>query len=159
MRRIILCGVALAGLAGASAAAANTCLKPADDAAFGVAALKSELMVVALSCEAQDRYNAFVSRYRNELQSNERSMQAYFVRAYGRNGEEEHDNYITSLANAQSIDQIHQGPGFCKQATALFDEVLGLPNGVDIAGFAATKTLVQPLELEDCPPDARTARR
>ena len=51
-------------LSAAGIAAAKPCAKPADVTAFDVAGLKSKLMVTALTCNQQDRYNDFVQRFR-----------------------------------------------------------------------------------------------
>ena len=71
-------------------------------AAFDVTALKSQLMVTALSCHAQERYNEFVTRYRNDLVKEERALDSYFGRTSSRSARQDHDDYITNLANAQS---------------------------------------------------------
>src|SRR6202035_1355051 len=64
----------LAGaLLSAGIAAAKPCAKPADVTAFDVAGLKSKLMVTALTCNQQDRYNDFVQRFRSELVAHERA--------------------------------------------------------------------------------------
>ncbi|MEE8659694.1 hypothetical protein [Sorlinia euscelidii] len=45
--------------------------------------LKSELMVTALSCSAQDRYNAFVTKFRPKLAEEEGRLDRYFRSNYG----------------------------------------------------------------------------
>ena len=68
--------------------------------AFDIAGLKSKLMVTALTCNQQDRYNEFVLRFRGDLMAQERALQAYFARKFGGGrAQHEHDDYITSLAN------------------------------------------------------------
>lgn len=145
-------------LATASIAVAEPCARPADLAAFGVAGLKTHLMVVALSCSQQDRYNDFVHRFQGELVSHERALHAYFARAFGGRGQAMHDDYITSLANTQSQSGIHQGTLFCRQNVGMFDEVMALPKGKPLATYAAGKSLDQPFELVACPTDVRTAQ-
>jgi hypothetical protein len=132
------------------AAVAQLCVRPVDQAAFDVAGLKSQLMVTALTCDERDKYNSFVMRFRAELMGQERALQSYFGRAFGNRGVHEHDDYITSLANAQSQAGLHDGTLFCRRNAGLLDEVLSLPGGATLAGYAATKGMVQPVSLAAC---------
>jgi hypothetical protein len=147
----------------AGAANADQCARPVDKTAFDVAGLKSQLMVTAIACQAEEKYNAFVARFRTDLQSHERALNGYFSRAYGRNAERQHDDYITSLANAQSETGIKAGTLFCQQNLAMFDEVLALKDGTALPTYAAGKSLTQPIMLTNCSVTAakptRTAKR
>ena len=118
---------------------------------LSIAGLKSQLMVTALTCGRQDRYNDFVHRFQKDLMAQEHALHAYFARAFGSRGQQQHDDYITSLANAQSQSGIRQGTLFCQQNVGLFDEVMALPKGADLAGYASGKTITQPIELVSCP--------
>ncbi len=158
--RLMFAGLLTAGLLTAGAAGAQQCAKPADKLAFQIAALKSQLMVTALTCSQQDRYNDFVHRYQSDLMTHERALHAYFQRANGRRAQQEHDDYITGLANAQSQNGIKQGTLFCKMNVGVFDEVMALQKGSDLATYAASKTLPQPIEVTTCPePAARPTRQ
>jgi hypothetical protein len=156
--RVRLSVLLTGGLLSAGIAAAQPCVKPADTVAFDVASLKSKLMVTALTCNQQDRYNDFVQRFRGELVTHEHALQAYFVRAFHGRSQREHDDYITSLANTQSHDGIRQGTLFCSQNVGIFTEVLSLAKGSDLPGYAASKRLPQPMEMVACPPPTRTAQ-
>ncbi len=138
-------------------AAAEPCARPADLAAIGVAGLKSHLMVVALTCSQQDRYNEFVHRFQGELVSHERALHGYFARAYGGRAQSMHDDYITSLANTQSQSGIHQGTLFCRQNVGMFDEVMALSKG-GLASYAAAKPADQPFVVTGCSAEVRTAQ-
>ena len=141
----------LAGSALAPAAWAGACARPAEMRAFQVAGLKSELMVVAISCQAQDRYNGFISRYKRDLQTDERALHGYFARTAGRSAQRAHDDYITNLANAESQDGLHQGTLFCQQHLVMFDEVMALKDAHELSSYAQSKALPQPIELSECP--------
>ncbi len=146
----------LASLVVTTVASAEPCARATEKAAFNVAGLKSELMVTAITCQAQEKYNSFVARFQRELVSQERALSGYFARTAGRHANQEHDDYITSLANSESQDGIKQGTLFCDQHLSLFDEVLALKDGKDLSTYAAGKELAQPIVLEDCPlPPAR----
>jgi hypothetical protein len=142
----------------AGLAAAEPCAKPADVTAFDVAALKSKLMVTALTCNQQDRYNDFVQRFRRELVAHERALHAYFARAFGGRAQREQDDYITSLANTQSQIGIRQGTLFCQQNAGIFTEVLAIAKGSELPGYAAAKQVPQPITVTACPPPIQTAQ-
>ena len=149
--RMRFTGLLLAGLlVGQNAMAAEPCARPADRAAFDMEGLKSELMVTALSCNAQERYNAFITRYRSDLGVQEKALTAYFTRAYGRGGQKAHDDYITQLANVQSGDGLKAGTLFCARNVAMFDEVQALKGGSEIPDYVAGKDITQPEDLASC---------
>ncbi len=129
---------------------ASSCATPQDLAALKVASLKSELMVTALTCQDQAHYNKFMAKFQPDLVAHEKNLQAYFKRAYGRAGEKQHDDYITSLANAQSNAGIAQGTALCQGNESMFDEVMALPTGADLPDYAAGKNLAQPLVAVSC---------
>ncbi len=157
--RIMFSGLLAAGLLCIQIASAQQCAKPADVSAFDIAGLKSKLMVTALTCAQQDRYNEFVQRFRSDLMTQERALHAYFARAFGGGRAlREHDDYITSLANTQSQSGIKQGTLFCQQNVGIFTEVMALQKGADLASYAASKTLAQPIEVVACPVATRTAQ-
>lgn len=151
MGRYLLSLIALAAFVAQPAAAqmAKECASPTDQAAFEVEALKSELMVLTMSCQRDNDYNAFVRRYQTELRSNEAEISSYFKKAYGRRAQQEHDAYMTALANAQSDLGTKLGSDFCPRNTALFGEVMALPSGNELPEYVAAKDLV-PASLGAC---------
>lgn len=157
--RVLLSGLVAVGLLAGPVANAEPCAKPADKVALDIAGLKSQLMVTALSCEVRDKYNSFVTRYQRDLMVQEHVLVAYFNRIAGRHGQQDHDDYITSLANAQSEMGVHQGTLFCQHNVGLFDEVLALPKDADLASFAASKQLTQPVAVVVCQTPAAPAIR
>ncbi len=157
MRRMFH-GLLAAGLLVSPYAQAAQCASPADQTVFDLAALKSELMVLATGCKgSDDAYNAFVNRYKPQLGANDHALAAYFKRAYGRNAQREQDAYVTNLANSQSQHGVHQGSDFCPRMSAIFREVMTLPAGNDLPEYAAGKDLI-PDELGACAPAPTPAR-
>ncbi|MBN9510986.1 MAG: hypothetical protein J0I21_17995 [Alphaproteobacteria bacterium] len=148
--RPLISAVAAAALFSGTAFA-QPCMRPAEKAAFDVAGLKSELMVVAIACQLRDKYNGFVGRYRSALVAQERALNGYFSRTSGHRAQQEHDVYITNLANSQSQDGIREGTLFCTQHLSMFDEVMALKSDHELAGYAQTKGLTQPIALIECP--------
>ena len=133
-----------------SALAATQCgMSPAREA-FDVQGLKSELMVTALSCGEQDRYNAFVAKFKPALNNEEDALRRYFETSYGRSAQREHDDYITQLANVQSERGLAAGTSFCLQRVSMFDEVQALDNPADLGGYAEAKDIVQPATYDTC---------
>lgn len=147
-----LAGLALFAAAALSAGTslAQQCVHPPEQAAFHAEGLKSQLMITALTCDVREKYNAFILRFRPDLTRHERTLLGYFNRSFGGRGQQRHDDYITSLANMQSQAGLRDGTLFCQRNAGLFDEVLALPKGADLAVYAAAKRLVQPIELNSC---------
>jgi hypothetical protein len=138
---------------------ADVCTKPVEHTAFNVTGLKSQLMVTAISCQASDKYNKFILRYRSALVAQEATLNSYFRRAFGSRWQTMHDDYITALANSQSEVGIQSGTLFCDRTIGLFDEVLALKDGTELQGYAANKVLTQPIVLVDCPAPGVKATR
>ena len=118
--------------------------------AFDVAGLKSELMVTALSCNEQDKYNAFVSKFHPDLIAEEEALNKYFNRAFGRGALKAHDDYITQLANVQADKGLSAGVAFCEQRAAMFDEVASLDTTTDLVEYAHGKDIEQPADFVTC---------
>ena len=141
---------ALSLLVSQNAQAQLQCLAPHDRSVIEVAALRSELMVLATGCQDDDKYNAFVRRYQADLMGNEKAVDEMFKRKYGRRAQQEHDRFVTDLANAvSSADNHHYGSDFCAHNGMIFNEVMALPSANELAAYAAGKDLVPP-SLEVC---------
>ena len=162
---------ALAALALVPVANANPprCTSANEQSMFEVMALKTELMVVGITCRAEERYNEFVLRYRPQLIENDREMNQHFERRFGRGkvGKRAMDAFVTNLAQARGFAGQKLGADFCPRNTQLFAEVMALPSGTELASYAAAKDVI-PADLPGCPvaaaaptraaPAARTSR-
>ncbi|MEJ0047180.1 MAG: hypothetical protein WDN04_14480 [Rhodospirillales bacterium] len=142
--------LAICVAAGPALAVPSTCTRDADRTAFDTAALKSELMVTALVCKQQDSYNAFIHTYQPAVVGEEKDLAAYFKRAYGRQYQKAYDDYISNLANVQSDEGLKMGTAFCETYTTMFDEVLSLHSATELADYAHSKALVQPVSFQTC---------
>lgn len=127
-----------------------TCTKEAERAAFDTEALKSELMVTALTCQQKEKYDAFIHTYQAALTGTEADLNGYFKHAYGRQYQKAHDDYISNLANVQSEEGLKMGTAFCQTSIDMFDEVLSLRSGSDLPDYAHSKALVQPQSFSTC---------
>ena len=151
MRRLMGAVSAIALLSAQPGLAAQQCPSQADQSAFEVQALRSELMVLATGCNDDARYNAFMHRFQPDLQANERAISTYFSHHYGRSAQTEHDHFVTELATAMSRQGSDMGGDFCARNGLIFDEVLALPAASDLSDFVAGKQLV-PASVEICTP-------
>ena len=151
MRRLLSAVTALTLLSAQPVLAERQCASLADQSAFEVQALRSELMVLATGCHDDDRYNAFIRRYQPDLQANERLISSYFSHRYGRSGQTEHDRFVTELANAMSRQGSDLGGDFCPRNGMIFNEVLALRSSAELQDYVAGKNLV-PASVEICTP-------
>jgi hypothetical protein len=157
-RAAVLAATMCLGVAGNALAAAEPCMRPAEKTAFDLAGLKSELMVIAISCQAQDLYNSFVVRFRRDLVGEERALNGYFSRVAGRYAQKAHDDYITLLANTQSEDGLQQGTLFCDKHLPMFNELTTLKDSKDLDSYAAGRPLVQAIAVVECPLPAKKVK-
>jgi hypothetical protein len=160
-RPIVSAFTAVCLLASQSAFAAAPCASASDQAAFDVQALRSELVVLATGCHDDEDYNAFVRRFQPDLQANERQISTYFQHRYGRNGQTEHDRFVTDLANAMSRAGSDIGSDFCPRNGEIFHEVMALSTASQLTDYAAGKNLM-PTSIAVCtvmPTNAVAERR
>jgi hypothetical protein len=144
MRRLLSSLAALGLLASQQAQAQLQCLTPPDRSAVEVAALRSQLMVLATGCRQDDSYNAFIRKYQADLFGNEKELDEIFKRKYGRRAQQEHDRFTTDLANAVSGVGMRLGTDFCARNGLIFSEVMSLHDASELTSYAAGKDLVPP---------------
>ena len=145
--RLLVSSLFAAGLLASQSASAGQCASPQEKLAFDVVGLKSQLMVTALTCDARNQYNTFVTRFRRSLLSGEHALNVYFGR---HGGTRAHDDYITLLANVQSEAGLHLGTTYCANKAAMFDEVLALQSPKALPAFAAVQDVAQPMMVPVC---------
>jgi hypothetical protein len=142
----------------APAAVAPACEFSSDRTAFDIEGLKSELMVTALKCDQRDQFNAFMTRFRPTIAAEERDLNAYFKRSYGRAAQKAYDSYITNLGNIQEQDGLKAGTAFCENLPTMFSEVMSLRDDSELHAYANSKTIAQPVTFETCPAPAPVER-
>jgi hypothetical protein len=158
MRRLLASLTAASLLVAQGAQAQLQCLGPQERSAIELAALRSELMVLATGCRQDDNYNAFIRKYQTELRGNEAEIGDIFKRKYGRRAQQEHDRFTTELANAESSAGMKLGSDFCERNGLIFREVLALRTPSELASYAAGKDLV-PASMEVCTEVAQAPAR
>ena len=100
------------------------CARPEDMSAVKTAAIQQRLMVAALSCDAAQLYNQFVSAYQKDLQASDRALQNFFRRLNVKTGTDDYHSFKTRLANASSMQSIGDITGYCASAKQMFEVAL-----------------------------------
>jgi hypothetical protein len=143
MRKIVKTGAAVLMLAcmaeNAVAATATGCAQPDDMSAVKTAAVQQRLMVAALSCNAVDMYNKFVTAYQKDLQASDQALQNFFRRLNGKTGTSDYHAFKTKLANASSMASIGDITGYCSSAKETFDSALA-DSKPNLKTFISTQT-------------------
>ncbi len=144
MRRVLssLAAVSLLAVQQAEAQTALSCLGPQERSVVEIAALRSELMVLATGCRMDDHYNAFIRKFQADLVSNEKAVDEMFKRKYGKRAQQEHDRFTTELANGESSAGMRLGTDFCERNGMIFTEVMALRSPSELPAYAAGKDLV-----------------
>ena len=159
LRSLLAGAAALAVLVPNVAPAAQACMQPAEQQHFQVRALQSQLMVVAISCEMQDDYNRFVTKFRPDLAAAFKGVQGHFRRVSARQHQRETDQYITNLANGQSQVGITQGTFFCRNQAYLFNEAINAPNVGALAQISVAREIPQVYSPPACAAPAPRQQR
>jgi hypothetical protein len=149
----------LGGLAAIAAgpAIAQSCMPAAEANAFHVRTLQSQLMVTAITCQRDADYNAFVRKYQRDLHNAYLGVQGHYRRTAGGSAQRDLDQYITTLANAQSQDGLRAGTHFCPLNTPLFQLAMAKSDLAGLAEFAVERNLVNPVAVNACAPGAAPA--
>lgn len=137
--------------------AAPACGSMADQSAYEVLALRTQMILLATKCGRDHEYNDnFIKRFQPELQDNERVVLTYFRRIYGGAGQGRKDTFSTELVNVMSQQANAQGAEFCPRATLIISEMNALRSMEELAPYAAVKDLA-PVGMSMCPATAARA--
>jgi hypothetical protein len=163
MRRLFHFLAALVCYAVAAAAvpasAAPSCATVADQSAYEVLALRTQMILLATKCGRDQDYNKnFVVRFQPELQANEKAVLIYFRKVYGGAGQGRKDSFSTELVNVMSQQANTQGTEFCARAGFIIAEMNALRSMDELAGYAAVKDLA-PVGMSMCPVTAARGAR
>jgi hypothetical protein len=117
---------------------AKACAGSAEMAALQSRVLLSDLMVSALSCNEQPRYNAFVTKYKGDLGKQGAMLQEFFRKAYGGTGRSQMNRFVTDLANNSSNYSLEHIGLYCQETGKEFGELLD-GKQTSLAGYAASQ--------------------
>lgn len=140
----------------ATQAWAGTCALPDERTALDTRVLQSELVVAALTCRDNARYNAFVEKFQPALVAEGVNFRNYFNRIYGPYGETMMDEMVTRLANLAEMRSWALGPSYCPAEESVFDGLLMLDPS-QLPMFAASRPYVNDHDVEPCPPQVQAA--
>lgn len=121
---LVLSGALALAVAAPPAWAGSACTTAEDEATLNARVLQTELMVAALACGEQQRYNAFVTTFKSELSQRGKLLRAYFKRVHGPSGENRMNAFVTKLANDASQRTANTPDAYCASSARLFNEVL-----------------------------------
>jgi len=113
--------------------------------------LLTELQVITLTCHTEDKYNFLIPHLRPALVTNEKNLNSFFARAYGKRAQTEHDAYITELANLQFQFGSKSGDQFCHLNTGMLDEVMPVSTSEELAAYVRSKPIQQALTVDEFP--------
>ncbi|NNM57569.1 hypothetical protein [Acidocella sp.] len=112
--------------------------------AFNIIGLKSALMIGALSCDQRGQYDTFMTTFHPHILAAQHVMDGYFRRMGGWAGQSREDDFVTLLANNQSISAQAQGSLFCLNNSAEFKAVLALRSPRDLDAFVSDQAPQRP---------------
>lgn len=151
-------GLAAALSTAAAQAWAGTCALPDEQAALDTRVLQSELVVAALACQQNDRYNAFVTKFSAALVYEGVNFRNFFTRNYGPYGEQMMDELVTRLANLAEMRSWALGETYCPTEASVFDYLLALDPS-QLPAFAASRPYVNDHDVEPCPPQYQATQQ
>jgi len=133
-----------------SHALAQACLVEEEITSLHLEALRTELMVAALSCGTEIHYNAFIDRFRAPLISGDVTLAGLFQRLYGpATGSDHRDGFTTGLANRVSAQQSAQRVEFCNRADKIFTAAEEVSTG-GIGPFAEKYSRLDRAKIQAC---------
>jgi len=142
--------IAMSAVATASFAA-ETCLRPQEKLAIEVQALKIQLSVAALSCDASEDYNAFVHHFRAPLDRHSRTMKTYFARAYGTPAaSRETLRFTTRLANRSASASVTDMNVFCGDAKEMLKRAPTMALR-EFEALSLSRNFTREVDLRACP--------
>ncbi len=118
-------------LIAASPLSAASCFTPKEWEAAHVRLLQLTLLDTTLQCENvpghdyDAQYNAFMTRFHDQLLTEGVVFQAHFKRLFGRGAEYKQDKYITDLANFAQRESMNSNT-FCADSVGMFQAALAL---------------------------------
>lgn len=106
---------------------------PAEQRAHMLWNLRAGLNVAALQCQFSpylrtvDNYNSILAHHSDELASAYTTLNGYFKRVHGKEGQKRFDDYTTITYN--NFSTLHAQYGFCQTAASIGKEALTRPKG------------------------------
>ena len=137
-RNVLSATVFSVAMIACAGAAVSACITPRERQAYEVYALRTEILVGAQSCRMTERFNVFATKFTRELTAEGRELRAHYLKTYGKGGDKALDDFVTRIANASFVEG-SGGGDLCAATTALFDEIMALPEG-QLAAYTSQHT-------------------
>jgi hypothetical protein len=119
--------------------------------AFKIVGVQTQMMQIALTCGADDKYDAFVRNVQPQLAAQRSILKSFFNRAYGKSlSQSEYDDYVTQLADAESNYNLNSGVDFCKLSKPVLEQATTLSSADDLARFVPKVSVQQSLNVQTC---------
>lgn len=150
--------LALGTLLLTTAAQAEMCARPNEERALRTRVLQSDMLVAALTCGEQARYNAVVTRFQDALGRRGHDLKGLFKRVYGRGGVAHLDRFVTALANESAQRQVADASGFCARAAEMFDRLTTIDERAFLV-FADDRTVGSTFRIRSCAEQVSDAGR
>ena len=127
------------------------CARPEEVNASHIIGLQTQLMQIALSCGADDKYDVFVRKFQPQLREQRDVLSGFFTRAYGKaHAQSAYDQYVTQLADAESNYNLSSGVEFCSLSKPTIDQSQTLSTDDDLTKFVAKVPVQQSTDFETC---------
>jgi hypothetical protein len=127
-RRVLSATSFTVAMIACAGAALSACITPRERQAYEVYALRTEILVGAQSCRMTDRFNVFATKFTRELTAEGRELRSHYLKTYGKGGDKALDDFVTRMANSSFVEG-SGGGALCAVTTAIFDDVMALPEG------------------------------
>jgi hypothetical protein len=152
MRRAALLGavLSLAAMAANAAAPRPDCFSNADVEAEQAVRFQAQLMVLSDICR-DSTYGLFTQRNREAIMAYQRQMIDHFKRAGERRADITFENYMTRLANQESIASGQRTTGeVCQPSNTLITTANSIGTSKDFRTFAATQAAANRSSYRAC---------
>jgi hypothetical protein len=127
------------------------CAHPDEVNAFKIVGVQTQMMQIALTCGADDKYDVFVRNFQPQLEAQRSILKGFFTRAYGKYAaQSRYDDYITQLADAESNYNLGSGDDFCNLSKPVLNQATTISSDDDLAKFVPKVPVQQAMNIQTC---------
>lgn len=127
------------------------CAHPDEASAFKIVGVQTQMMQIALTCGADEKYDAFVRNLQPQLEAQRSILKSFFTRAYGSSlSQSRYDDYITQLADAESNYNLRSGDDFCHLSKPILNQATTISSDDDLARFVPKVPVQQAMNIQTC---------
>lgn len=132
--------------------ALSSCIKGQTQTAFEIQALKTEMMLTAVTCEKTQEYNNKMQILKPYFVKYESVVKLWFNKKYTNTSVQKYDRYITDLANElEQTPERHNADIFCNDNVSnVFQDLDQISTQAGLEQYAHFKRFKQPGEIAWC---------